>query len=196
MYSNTAKESGLVSVHRSSKISLISANFIENSKSLLTPDEIATGIIYAYSSSIEIENCVFVRNRNTPLGLQSLKAWFTGENTFSGNFALKGGGISADKTSSIIVFQNGKITFTNNLAYYGGAIYIGQDNAECVLNSTRKEPGSYVFLDNKAITEGSSIYSSIQWCNCFQNLNLTFSEKLPIISSPLFIKPILYNSNH
>ena len=190
-YNNTAKESGLVSVHRSSKISLISANFIENSKSLLTPDEIATGILYAYSSSIEIENCVFVRNRNTPLGLQSSKAWFTGENTFSGNFALKGGGISADKTSSIIVFQNGKITFTNNLAYYGGAIYIGQDNTECVLNSTRKEPGSYVFLDNKAITEGSSIYSSTQWCDCFQNLNLTFNEKLPIMSPPIVIKPIL-----
>ena len=189
-YNNTAKELGLVFIRRSSKISLISANFTENS--LLNPDEIVTGIIYAYNSSIEIENCVFVRNRNTPLGIKSSKAWFTGENTFRRNFALKGGGITADQTSSIIVFHCGKITFRNNLAYYGGAIYIGQDNTECVLNSTWKEPGSYVFLDNKAITEGSSIYSSIQWCDCFQNLNLTFiTETFPIISPPLVIKPIL-----
>ena len=190
-YNNTAKGTGLVFI-RSSKISLISANFTENSKSLLKPDELYPGIIYTYKSFIEIENCVFVRNRNTPLGIQSSKAWFTGENTFSGNFALNGGGIRSDQTSSITVSQYGKITFTNNLAYYGGAIYIGQDNTECVLNSTWKEPGSYVFLDNKAITEGSSIYSSIQWCDYFHNLNLTFiNETFPIMSPPIVIKPIL-----
>ena len=189
-YNNTANQFGLVFI-RSSSISLISTHFTANSKSLLNPDEIETGIIHAYNSSIEIENCVFVRNRNTPLVLQLSKARFTGENTFNGNFALKGGGISADWTSSITVFQCGRITYTNNLAYYGGAIYIGQNNTECVLNSTWEEPGSYVFLDNKAITEGSSIYSSIQWCDCFHNLNLTFNEKLPIISSPIVIKPIL-----
>ena len=191
-YNNTANRLGLVFL-RSLNIRLISMNFTANSiESLLYPDEIEAGIIHAYNSSIEIENCVFVRNRNTPLVLQLSKAWFTGENTFNENFALKGGGISADPISSITVFQYGKITFTNNLAYYGGAIYIGQNNAECVLiYSTWEEPGSYVFLDNKAITEGSSIYSSIQWCDCFQNLNVTFNEKLPIISSPIVIKPIL-----
>ena len=187
-YNKTANHFGLVYIH-SLNIRLISTNFTENS--LLNPDEIETGIIHVYNSFIEIENCVFVRNKNTPLSLQLSKAQFTGENTFDTNFALKGGGISADQKSSITVFQYGKITFTNNLAYYGGAIYIGQNNAECVLNSTWEEAGSYVFLDNKAITEGSSIYSSIQWCDCFQNLNLTFNEKLPIVSSPTVIKPIL-----
>ena len=189
-YNNTANHLGLVFI-QSFNVTLISTNFTENSKSLLNPDGIETGIIHVYNSSIEIENCVFVRNKNTPLSLQLSKAQFTGDNTFDANFALKGGGISADQTSSIAVSQYGKITFTNNLAYYGGAIYIGQNNEECVLNNTWEELGSYVFLDNKAITEGSSIYSSIQWCDCFQNLNLTFSEKLPIISSPLVIKPIL-----
>ena len=189
-YNNTANHLGLVFI-RSLSISLISMNFTANSiKPFVNPDEIETGIIHAYNSSIEIENSVFVRNKNTALSLQSSIARFTGENTFNGNFALKGGGISVDWTSFLTVFQYGKITFTNNLAYYGGAIYIGQNNKECVLY-TREEPGSYVFLDNKAITEGSSIYSSTQWCDCFQNLNLTFSEKLPIISSPIVIKPIL-----
>ena len=157
----------------------------------MNPDEIETGIIHIYNSSIEIENCAFVRNKNTHLSLQLSKAQFTGENTFDTNFTLKGGGISADQKSSIIVFKYGKIIFRNNLAYYGGAIYIGLNNADCFLYSTTEEPGSYVFLDNKAITEGSSIYSSIQRCDCFWNLNVTFNEKLPIVSSPLVIKPIL-----
>ena len=190
-YNNTANRLGLVSIH-SLNTSLISTNFTENSNSLLNPDGIETSIIQVYNSSIKIENCVFVRNRNTPMGIQLSKAWFTGDNTFSGNFALKGGGISADQTSSITVFQYGKITFTNNLAYYGGAIYFGQDNPACVLNSTWEEPGSYMFLNNKAITEDSSIYSSIQWCDCFQNLNLTFiNETFPIMSPPIVMKPIL-----
>ena len=186
-YNNTANLFGLVFIH-SINISLISITFKANS---FWNNEIETSIIHAYNSSIEIKNCVFVRNKNTPLSLQSSEAWFTGENIFNGNFALKGGGISADQKSTITIFQYGKIIFRNNLAYYGGAIYIGQDNEECVLYSTLEEPGSYVFLNNKAITDGSSIYSSTQWCDCFQYLNVTFNEKLPIISSPLVIKPIL-----
>ena len=135
-----------------------------------------------------------MKNKNTPLSLKATKAWFTGENMFNANFALNGGAISADHNSLITVFQYGTVVFKSNLAYYGGAIYIGRNTSACVLQSTWEEPGSYIFLDNKAITEGSSIYSSTQWCDCFQNLSLSFDEKIPIISSPTVVQPTLNQS--
>ena len=48
---------------------------------------------------------MFVKNENTPLSLKAAKAWFTGENVFNANFALKGGAISADQNSLITVFM-------------------------------------------------------------------------------------------
>ena len=186
-FNNTANQT-LVLI-TSLDISLISTNFTANSMSLFNPEE--TGIISVTNGTIEIKNCVFVKNENTPLSLKAAKAWFTGENMFNANFALKGGAISADQNSLITVFQYGIITFRSNLAYYGGAIYIGQNTSACVVQSTWEEPGSYIFLDNKAITEGSSIYSSTQWCDCFQYLNMSFDEKTPIISSPSVIQPTL-----
>ena len=77
-YNNTGNKFGLVFIIRSLNISLISINFTENSNSLLNPAGIETSIIHVNNSSIEIENCVFVRNKNTPLSLQLSKAQFTG----------------------------------------------------------------------------------------------------------------------
>ena len=189
-FNNTANQT-LVSI-TSLDISLISTNFTGNLKSLF--NSVETSVISVTNSSIEIENCAFKKNKNTPLSLKAAKAWFIGENMFNGNFGLKGGAISADQNSLITVFQYGTITFRSNLAYYGGAIYIGQNTSVCVLHSNWEEPGAYIFLDNKAITEGSSIYSSTQWCDCFQNLNISFDETIPIISSPSVIQPTLNQS--
>ena len=190
-FSNTADQT-LVSI-TSINSTMISTNFTANSMSLFNSEN--TGVISVTNGTIEIKNCVFVKNKNTPLSLKAAKAWFTGENMFNANFALKGGAISADQNSLITVFQYGIITFRRNLAYYAGAIYIGQNTSECVLQSNWEEPGSYIFVENKAITEGSSIYSSTQWCDCFQYLNMSFDEKIPIISSPLVvIQPTLHQS--
>ena len=189
-FNNTANQT-LVSI-TSINSTMISTHFKGNSMSPFDPEE--TGMIFVINSSIEIKNCVFVKNKNTPLSLKAAKAWFTGENMFNANFALKGGAISADQNSLITVFQYGIITFRSNLAYYGGAIYIGQNTSECVLQSNLEEPGSYIFVDNKAITEGSSIYSSTQWCDCFQYLNMSFDERISIISSPSVIQPTLNQS--
>ena len=188
---NNKADRTLVSI-TSINSTMISTDFTANSMSLFNSEN--TGVISVTNGTIEIENCVFVKNKNTPLSLKAAKAWFTGENVFNANFALKGGAISADQNSLITVFQYGIITFSSNLAYYGGAIYIGQNTSACVLHSNWEEPGSYIFLDNKAITEGSSIFSSTQWCDCFQNLSLSFDEKIPIISSPSVIQPTLNQS--
>ena len=186
-YNNTADQT-LVSI-TSINITMISTNFIANLRSLFNSEK--ASVISVANSSIVIKNCFFMKNKNTPLSLKAAKAWFTGENVFTANVGLKGGAISADQNSLITVFQYGIITFRSNLAYYGGAIYIGQNTSACVVQSTWEEPGSYIFLDNKAITEGSSIYSSTQWCDCFQYLNMSFGETIPIISSPSVIQPTL-----
>ena len=188
---NNMADQTLVAI-TSINITMISTHFTANIMSFFNSEN--TGVISVTNGTIEIENCVFVKNKNTPLSLKAAKAWFTGENMFNANFALKGGAISADQNSLITVFQYGNITFRSNLAYYGGAIYIGQNTSACVVQSTWEEPGSYIFLDNKAITEGSSIFSSTQWCDCFQNLSLSFDEKIPIISSPSVIQPTLNQS--
>ena len=189
-FNNTANQT-LVSI-TSLDISLISANFTGNLKSLF--NSVETSVISVTNSSIEIKNCAFKKNKNTPLSLKAAKAWFTGENMFNANFALNGGAISADQNSLITVLHYGIITFRSNLAYYGGAIYIGQNTSACVVQSTWEEPGSYIFVDNKAITEGSSIYSFTQWCDCFQNLSLSFDENIPITSSPSVVQPTLNQS--
>ena len=189
-YNNTADQT-LVSI-TSINITMISTNFTANLRSLFNSE--TASVISVTNSSIVIKYCFFMKNKNTPLSLKAAKARFTGENVFNANVGLKGGAINADQNSLITVFQYGIITFRSNLAYYGGTIYIGQNTSACVVQSTWEEPGSYIFLGNKAVTEGSSIYSSTQWCDCFQNVNMSFDEKIPIISSPSVIQPTLNQS--
>ena len=66
------------------------------------------------------------------------------------------------KVQQSLYFNMGYIvTFKANTAYYGGAIYIGPNNDNCVLQITSEVSGSYIFTGNDVITEGSSIYSVV-----------------------------------
>ena len=187
--SNKAKQT-LVSI-TSCDIHLTSTTFKMNKNLILQSDNYDT--MYVETSSLGVENCGFYLNQGTPLSLKGATTLFHGDNMFNFNKAVKGGGINADQGATITVFQYGIVTFKANTAYYGGTIYIGPNNDDCVLKITSEVSGSYIFTGNDVITEGSSIYTFTQWCDCIdvQSLNMSFDEKTPIVSPPTTVLPLL-----
>ena len=74
---------------------------------------------------VEISDCHFFENLDTPI--RNIGGWltFSGENIIRGNRAVRGGGLALSN-SGVIFSQGSKTQFTNNTALeYGGAVYRG-----------------------------------------------------------------------
>ena len=86
---------------------------------------IATLNFNYYINSVEISDCRFYENLDTPIRNVGSWLYFRGENIIRDNTAVRGGGLAL--SSGTVTFSRGsKTKFINNTALeYGGAIYRG-----------------------------------------------------------------------
>ena len=122
-------------------------------------------VIYVMTSAVVFENCTFEDNIGTPVGAQSSKVTFVGNNTFRNNSAFVGGGMQLVAGSHMYLSTDASILFENNHAdYVGGAIYIDTELHKSCFFSVNSSKNIVDLINNTADYAGSAIYGDVLEC--------------------------------
>ena len=164
---------------------------------------------FSYHNKVIFQNCVFTANRGSAILAYWSSFELAGENIFSSNTAVRGGGLAL-YFSKVNFGSLSKTTFTNNTAKkYGGAIFISsmQTRIPAILTDTFSkgyrqcfyavpEVGRYpeiIFNDNNAVLGGMDIFGPVGLdrypCNIINSsyfrFNKSISSTLQVTSNPL-----------
>ena len=101
--------------------------FFELDHSSFTRNRFSGIWLYFNQGKTIIKDCIFDSNSGTPIVTYQSTVQLSGENVFSNNTAVRGGGLALYQ--STVTFDSGSTTrFENNTALeYGGGIYIATD---------------------------------------------------------------------
>ena len=149
---------------------------IENSTFFNNHAHEASGVISLLRvTHVTIHNCEFLNNTGSPIMAYQSTLTLSGNVSFVGNIAVKGGALSLT-LSTINITDGSNIVFKNNSATdVGGAIYVEQLSANIYLDNVegtaaqcfyqllgKSETGNYslTFADNTAMHGGDHVFGT------------------------------------
>ena len=139
-------------------------------KTLVAIDNTYRAIVLGGLENASITNITILHNQIGGLVMYNSVVEFGGVNTFHDNSGVYGGGIALYGSSYLVMKKDSVLNFTNNRAEKsGGAIYVSQDEAWILSNSTVLKEDCFIqlldnlsttiyFSGNKAKDSGSDLY--------------------------------------